>query len=249
MATQSGIFKITGTLGDVTFRKTKKGYRASIKSSLNKEKIATDPRFARTRENGREFGRAGKAGKVLRNAFALAIGKGSGTATTRMMKVMLMCLKSDAINPRGQRDVVTGDLTLVQGYSFNESTDISSALRAPYYTSVNRPTGLVSISIPAFVPAISLTCPNGATHFRFITAASSVDFAAEDHTTVVANSAYLPIDSNATSAITLTISLAANTTLPIFVALGIRFYQEVNGTQYVLNGQASDAITIVKVDV
>lgn len=69
MAKQKGIIKLEGTIGDITFVKTKDGYIAKEKTGLTGERIANDPAFQRTRENGAEFGRAGKAGKMLRTAF------------------------------------------------------------------------------------------------------------------------------------------------------------------------------------
>lgn len=36
---------------------------------MSDDRIANDPAFERTRENTEEFGRAGMAGKILRNAI------------------------------------------------------------------------------------------------------------------------------------------------------------------------------------
>lgn len=63
MAKQKGIIKLDGTIGGITFYKSQDGYLAREKGGVSAEKIATDPAFQRTRENGEEFGRAGKAGK------------------------------------------------------------------------------------------------------------------------------------------------------------------------------------------
>ena len=64
MARQKGILKIKGTIGDITFYKTKDGYLVKEKSAVEGNRIASDPAFQRTRENNSEFGRAGKAGKA-----------------------------------------------------------------------------------------------------------------------------------------------------------------------------------------
>ena len=42
---------------------------ARLKGGIDKKRIATDPAFQRTRENGAEFGRAGKGGKLLRSSL------------------------------------------------------------------------------------------------------------------------------------------------------------------------------------
>jgi hypothetical protein len=69
MARQKGIIKLKGTIGDITFYKTQDGHLAREKGGIDASRIASDPAFQRTRENGSEFGRAGKAGKILRTAL------------------------------------------------------------------------------------------------------------------------------------------------------------------------------------
>mgnify|MGYP007127515140 CR=1 FL=1 len=69
MANQKGIIKIEGTVGGMTFYKKDGQYLVKEKSSISADKIANDPAFARTRENNAEFGAAGTAGKLLRDAL------------------------------------------------------------------------------------------------------------------------------------------------------------------------------------
>jgi hypothetical protein len=73
MARQRGIIKLDGTIGDITFYKSKDGFLAREKGGVPADRIANDPAFQRTRENGAEFGRAGKAGKTLRTAIRGAV--------------------------------------------------------------------------------------------------------------------------------------------------------------------------------
>ena len=60
MAKQKGIIKLDGTIGGITFYKSQDGYLAREKGGVPAEKIANDPAFQRTRENGEEFGLAVK---------------------------------------------------------------------------------------------------------------------------------------------------------------------------------------------
>ena len=69
MAKQRGIIKLDGTMADITFYRTKHGYMAKEKLRVPPGRILNDPRFARTRENMAEFGRACNAARVLRNAM------------------------------------------------------------------------------------------------------------------------------------------------------------------------------------
>jgi predicted peroxiredoxin len=68
MPKQAGIFKITGTMDDVSFFKTSDGYLVRKKTSVNAARIQTDPAFKRTRENLAEFARAAQSAGLLRNA-------------------------------------------------------------------------------------------------------------------------------------------------------------------------------------
>jgi len=71
MAKLKGILKIQGTLDDLTFYKSGKDHLVRTKGGVDKARIANDPAFQRTRENGSEFGMAAKAGKMLRTAVRL----------------------------------------------------------------------------------------------------------------------------------------------------------------------------------
>ena len=63
MAKENSILMLQGNIGNFSFYKTKDGHLAREKGGIDASRIASDPAFQRTRENGSEFGRAGKAGK------------------------------------------------------------------------------------------------------------------------------------------------------------------------------------------
>lgn len=60
-------------LGGMTFYKSQDGALVREKGGVSADKIANDPAFQRTRENGEEFGAAGIAGKVLRDAVRASV--------------------------------------------------------------------------------------------------------------------------------------------------------------------------------
>lgn len=68
MAQQKSILKLRGTIGGISFYKSKDGFLAREKGGVDASRIANDPGFARTRENGAEFGDSASAGKLLRDA-------------------------------------------------------------------------------------------------------------------------------------------------------------------------------------
>lgn len=69
MAQQKSIIKLRGTIGGISFYKSKDGYLAREKGGVDGSRIASDPAFARTRENGAEFSNSASAGKLLRDTI------------------------------------------------------------------------------------------------------------------------------------------------------------------------------------
>jgi hypothetical protein len=248
MAKQRGIIKIEGTLGDITFFKTQDGYIAKEKTTISGSRIASDKAFQRTRENNAEFGRAGKAGKVLRTAIRTLLQNAKDRrVTSRLTKEMMKVIKADASSTRGQRNVVDGEAELLQGFDFNINAVLSTTLYAKYNTAIDRVTGLLEVVIPSFIPVNDLVIPDGATHYKIVCGGAEVDF--ENGVTVESTSAtgVLPWDANATPAITLSNPVTANSTHPLFLLLGIQFFQQVNNINYPLKNGAFNALSLVKV--
>jgi hypothetical protein len=64
---------------------------------------------------------------------------------------------------------------------------------------------------------------------------------------VAKSSDLLSWDATATTAISLENTLSTGSQLPLFLVLGIEFYQEVNGEEYPLKNGSFNALSIVKV--
>jgi len=248
MAKQKGIIKLDGTIGGITFYKSQDGYLAREKGGVSAEKIATDPAFQRTRENGEEFGRAGKAGKLLRNAIRAMLQNASDSRmVSRLTQKMVEVVQADATNPRGQRNVIDGEAELLQGFEFNISGKLGTTIYAPYTSTIDRVAGTLEASIPSFVPLNMIAAPGGTTHYKIVSAGAEVDFENETFVMDSNASAILPWDATATAVLTLTNAVTANSTKPLFLALGIEFYQQVNGQMYPLKNGAYNALALVKV--
>lgn len=249
MAQQKGIIKLDGTIGGITFYKSKDGYLAREKGGVSAERIANDPNFQRTRENGAEFGRAGKAGKVLRTSLrALLQNASDSRVVSRLTTEMVKVIQADAINPRGLRNVIDGEAEMLQGFEFNINGKLGNTLYAPFTSNIDRPTGELSVDIPAFVPANMIAAPAGTTHYRIISAGVEIDFENETYVVADNSSAVLPWDATATTALNLTNTVTAASTKPLFLVLGVEFYQEVNAQMYPLKNGAFNALALVKVD-
>lgn len=248
MAKQKGIIKLEGTIGDITFYKSQDGFLAREKGGVSADRIANDPNFQRTRENGEEFGKAGKAGKVLRNSMRAVLQNASDNRmVSRLTADMLTVIQADTTSTRGQRNVIDGEAELLEGFEFNENARLGTTMYAPYTATIDRVAGTLVVDIPAFIPANMIAAPGGTTHFKIVTAASEVDFENETFVIDSKNSNILPWDANATAVINLANAVTANSTHPLFLALGVEFYQEVNGVQYPLKNGAFNALALVKV--
>ena len=249
MAQQKGIIKLDGTIGGITFYKSKDGYLAREKGGVSAERIANDPNFQRTRENGAEFGRAGKAGKVLRTSLrALLQNASDSRVVSRLTTEMVKVIQADATNPRGLRNVIDGEAEMLQGFEFNLNGKLGNTLYAPYTPNIDRPSGTLSVDIPAYVPINMLAAPGGTTHYKIISAGVEIDFENETYVVADNSSAILPWDATATTALNLTNTVTAASTKPLFLVLGVEFYQEVNGQINKLKNGAFNALALVKVD-
>ena len=248
MAKQKGIIKLEGTIGDITFYKSGDGYMAKENAPVSADRIATDPAFQRTRENNAEFGRAGAAGKVLRNAIReLLINAKDSRVTGRLTAQMMQVVKADSTSTRGMRNVIDGEAELLQGFEFNINAVLDATLYAPYTGAIDRVTGILSVTIPPFIPANSIVPPDGTTHFSIVSLGTEIDFEAETFTTANQSTGLLPWHNVATAGINMENNVTANSTHPLFLLLGIQFYQQVNGISYPLKNGSFNALKLIKV--
>jgi hypothetical protein len=249
MARQKGIIKLDGTIGDITFYKSKDGYLAKEKSGVPAERIANDPAFQRTRENGAEFGRAGRAGKVLRNAIrGLLQNAKDPRMVSRLTSEMVKVIQADLTSARGLRNVIDGEAELLEGFDFNLNSKLGTTIYAPFTATVNRVTGELVANFPAFIPANMIAAPSGATHFKIVSAGVEVDFTNEVFTSSSSETVEMPWDNVPTAVINQVNMVTPNSVHPLFVLVGIQFYQDVNGVKYPLKNGAYNALGIVTVE-
>ncbi|MEP5341042.1 MAG: hypothetical protein ABJL44_16115 [Algibacter sp.] len=249
MAKQTGIIKLKGTIGGISFYKTTDGHLAREKGGVDASRIANDPAFQRTRENGSEFGRAGKGGKVLRNAIRVLLQNAKDKrVVSRLTKDLLAIVKTDSTNERGLRTVQDGNLNLLEGFEFNLNGKLGATLFAAFTKGFDRASGDATLNIVAFSPTVRIAAPSGTTHFKVVMGGAELDFANETSTFENDETAILPYTVANTAPIGLSATLTANSTLPVVQVLGIEFYQEVNGQMYELKNGSYNALAAVTID-
>ena len=248
MAQQKGILPVIGTIGNLTFYKSQDGYLVRGKGGIDAKRMASDPAFQRTRENGAEFGKAGKAGKLLRNALrSLSQNASDSRMVSRLTKEMLKVIKADAVNPRGLRNVIDGEAELLQHFEFNINGKLSTTLFAPYIDNLDRATGSISVEIAPFIPINMVAAPIGVTHFKINAAGAEIDFEDNKYVVQVQSTDELSWNNVLTNAVTLSVPVTANSSHPLFLVLGVELFQEVNGTMYALKNGAFNSLCLVKV--
>ena len=138
MAKQNGIIRLKGTLDNVTFYKTKDGDLAKMKTSVDKDRIANDPAYQRTRENGQEFGSSATSGKLTRDSLRpIALNATDSRVVARMTQLMTKIKNLDATSVRGARNVGVAMVlapakALLKDFDFNKNALLGSILFKPF---------------------------------------------------------------------------------------------------------------------
>ncbi len=248
MARQKSLIKLDGTIGGITFYKTKDGYLAKEQSGVSADRIKNDPAFERTRENGAEFGSSASSGKLLRDSVRVMMQNASDRlVTSRLTKIMTQIKNIDPTSTRGQRNVGVGiaepeGLALLKGFNFNIDAILGSILYNSHQ--VDPATGIITLD--GLVPINEVSGTQGATHITLRGAWVKIDFATGEFDLQETNSVNLPIDATSTDVVLTPAASASGTGNDLFVLM-IEFFQEVNGNQYTLKNGAYNALSIVDV--
>lgn len=248
MARQSGLIKIKGTLDNVTFYKSKDGHLAKMKTSIDGTRIASDPAFIRTRENGAEFGSSATSGKVTRDSLRpIAMNASDNKIVSRVTQLMTKIKNLDTTSLRGLRNVGVAMPTpaakaLLKGFEFNKDALLSSILYKPY--AVNTTTGVITII--GLMPLNDIAYPTGATHMSITGCYANINYATGITDVKLTNVQNLAINGVA-STVTLTpTALPVGTGVKVFL-LKIEFFQLVNAVQYSLKNGAYNALKVIEV--
>ncbi|MDP4266691.1 MAG: hypothetical protein Q8880_04585 [Bacteroidota bacterium] len=257
MAKNKSIFQVTGAMGPVTFFELEGEYFAKRTTSLDKNKILTDPNFQRTRENMSEFGAAGHTAKSFRNAFAAVIRSMTDARMTGRLTAELRSIVLLADGVRGQRPLnISEHKEKLVGFEFNNHDHFSKICNAPLTLSITPDRTGSTLTINPFNPVNNLTIPQNATHFRIVNALGVVSDEQYDSTSrkyypvdainnaigAVTYSDYIPVDTSVIAPVIITATLPGAPVLPANVsvinAIGIEFSQEIN-LQYYLFAQGN----------
>lgn len=264
MSKQTGLIRLKGTIGGVSFYKSEGEDLARIASGPDKTRINNDPAFQRTRENNREFGGSATAAKALRISLTYAL---QGAADSRLVSRLTQLFKrinAKGAGVRGQRAIaLSANGSTLVNFEFNRKVSFSSIFNAPFTVSSSGDRKSGQVDVAAFNPGDFVKAPAGATHFRLIQALGVVS----DYLFDSDAQAYEPIspELNATGAITYSnytpltgsapVSFNLDTVIPgseepdeytsVVQCVGIEFFQQIAGVNYLL--AQGNALKVVRV--
>lgn len=250
MSKQKGLIKLVGSIGGVSFYNSEGQYLARMAGGPSKERIETDPSFARTRENNAEFGGSAKVGKAFRTAFSGVLQTMAGSRLVAQLTKLFKSINLKGVGRRGKRPIVlSANKEMLSGLDLDKKISLTTVFSAPYRVSANADRNEVTFSVPSFLPANYLDAPSGATHFKIVGAIGLIsdysynddikgyepDVADENSIGVVVGSTVRSLDSSST-AITLTATvpdgIIPDPAISVVACLGIEFYQKVGSDDY-----------------
>ncbi|WP_423735442.1 hypothetical protein [Chitinophaga caseinilytica] len=171
MAIVESTMEVTGRLGEFVYYR-RKGTDKIIMRRCNgpsKERIKTDGKFARTRENNAEFKACNMFAASVRRPMIAFRQIADPNYTGRLVKLAKEIQLRDAERPRGERGIcLSANKALLRGFNFNKEYPFDSLLQHPVTASANRAAGTVTLSFPAIMPDINLSLPWKLPFYRFV---------------------------------------------------------------------------------
>lgn len=264
MSKQTSIITLKGTLNGISFYKMEGENLARLANGPSKEQIENDQNFQRTRENNAEFGGSATVAKALRIALITLVKNVADSRVISRLTQVMKKINANGTGPRGQRSIeLLPNKAALLGFEFNRRTGFTSVFNAPYTFAFTANRNACSIDVDGFIPGNYINAPSGATHFRLfagMAVISKYDYNAE-------TKIYEPFDPqfNGFNAVTFSDYTALNSTTPVSFNLntilvgasvidadysvvhviGIEFYQQIAGVNYVLaQGNAMKVINV-----
>jgi hypothetical protein len=264
MGRQTGLIRVSGNMGGVSFYKSAGQDLARVANGPSKDKIQNDDNFVRTRENNSEFGGSATAGKSFRLALATSIPTMGDNRITSRLTALFKDICNRSLGVRGQRPItVSANRPLLENIELNDKLAFASVFNAPFTFTNNATRSQGTITVTAFAPQTYIHAPSGATHFRVITAIGVLsDFVYNvstqkyepsdpllDKQGGVSYGAITALNSPALVNFSLVAALPGTPTMTATVSvlqcIGIEFYQRVGTVDYIL--AQGNCMKVVKV--
>jgi len=249
MAKQVGLIKLNGNVGDLSFFKSKtNGFQARMKTGVSADRIASDPAFARTRENGSEFGRAQQEGKKLRGLLKDVLFQNADSRfSLRLANRLLKVIQTDSVNIRGERGLVAENLVMLQEIECNNRTKLADISLLPIALNYDRSSGTGTLECAQLIPMLNIAKLKGATHVRYMLVLQEFSGEDLDQRPSIQRSEYVDLMTIDPIDLQLTATLQADAAKSVLLLAGLEYFQLVNSAYYPLANGKYNALTIKQV--
>jgi len=247
MARQKGLFKITGTLGDVNFYVIRGvGYARKAGGGFNGDAIRNKASMQRVRENASEFGHCSRVKKAFRLALLpLLHGYRNHKLHAQMMTLFTSIKSLDSISERGKRTVGMGLQTakgqrLIRDFELTPQHGVLEALKH----NVTFEWHTQTLTVTDFKPQ-DFKAPKAATHLGISLGVLDFDFDSLDSSLMVSPTYFLEVGANASSFV-LTPEQVVVPAHVGFAVLGLRFFEVIEGEVYGLDSMIGVGIIDIR---
>jgi hypothetical protein len=263
MSKQVGLVKLKGNMDGISFFQSEGQHLARMANGPSKERIRTDARFERTRENNNEFGGSAGMTKAFRQAFAPVISMADARFTSRLIGTFKE-INLQGAGARGKRPITLSQHGVhLTNLEFNVNRSVSNLFTGLITATNSNDRHTATITIDDVLLRKVVKVPEGATHVQFTQAIGVLS----DYVFNEALKRYIPVDASVDKlsmvtdsafisiADTPVLNLSINTVLPGAIVLngdvsvvqcfGVAFYQDVVGQYYPL--PQGSAIKVVRV--
>ncbi|WP_276484047.1 hypothetical protein [Paraflavitalea pollutisoli] len=172
-------FKLQGSVGDLTFYAGEDGETlVKSKSSPREWEMKHGERFQRSRLCNAEWQVATAATKTFRLAMCdLKSGVEERRLAGRMNGWLLQAIRSDVQHDWGERQLLSGDLSVLEGFEFNRKMPLDNLMPFNLDDRLQVGDGEAHVELPGFrLRRADKNVPTAATHFRVVSALLYVDF-------------------------------------------------------------------------
>ncbi|GEM_PF-1900367 len=250
MATQLGLIKLKGSIGDLTFYESNGMQLVRRKAGPTKQDLENNPRYQRTKENAREFGRIVTTSKCLRLLLLEVFSECADKKVFgRLVSRMSMVIKSDTHRRRGERAVTAQGLMLLTGLECNQAFKFNEQVLIPINILYDIKTGQGVIEQPSFIPIQRFRRFGSSTHAQLIF--TIIEFGAvplEKKESMIFRSAYFSLGSSQkidrSEILIDQIPQAGNA---LIVLIGISYFEEIAGAYFPLDKGRYNAMVIAQV--
>jgi hypothetical protein len=132
-------------------------------------------------------------------------------------------IKADKFNTPGERNVLKGNLQLLEGYELDQDLPLSKILQASYTSSIDPDSGMMRIYFPSFVPFKQLIYPDNVTHCRIIAVGASLNFDYYNATIESDSSPLIPLIDKVTPGFALNLRVSPRDGQAMMLILGISY--------------------------